>query len=343
MKTPKHPGALNMESIFTPREAKEFSPLRALRAAADGSLPSTYEGGMLREYGESIGKPVTKNQFHLPFELMRRDLLAASSGASLVGTETPFALDVLRPYAATLRSGAQMMRFQGDATIPKVAAPSTATWLANETSAIAESQATIGQIAMSPKDAAVLTQVSSQLIRTSGGKMDAFLQRELLRTMGSALDAAIFAGTGADGQPQGIIVTDGVGAVSGTSIDWTDVTDMLWTVSEADGEQSVAWFGTPAVRRLLARRERISGGGRSIWDDNSIAGYPAIASRVAPTATLIVGAFSEVLIGMFQDSLEILVNPHSDFDRGLISYRAWMSCDIAVTAPGAFAVATSIT
>ena len=110
-----------------------------------------------------------------------------------------------------------------------------------------------------------------------------------------------------------------------------------------DGQEGVAWFAPPAVRRLLSRRERVTGGGRSIWDDNEICGYPAIASRVAPTATLIVGAFAEVLVAMFQDSLEITVNPYSDFTRGLLSYRAWMSADVAVTAPGAFAVAESIT
>lgn len=332
-----------MNRLFTTREKAEFSPTLALIAAAEGNLARTYEGGLLREYGEHIGRPVTDTSFHLPFELMaRRDLtVAGASGANLVASEAPFALDVLRPYAATLRSGAQMMRFTGDGFVPKVAAPSTATWLADESSAITESQATIGQLNMAPKNAGILTEVTAQLARQTN--IDRFLQRELLRSMGAALDQAILGGSGVLGQPQGIVGTSGVGAVAGASLDWTDVTDLLYTISEADAGEEITWFGTPQVRRLLARRERITGSGRSIWDDRQVAGFSAIASRVAPTDTLIVGAFSEVLVSMFQDSLEIMVNPYSDFSRGLIAYRAWLSADVAVTAPAAFAVATSVT
>jgi len=330
------------DQLWTSREIKEFSMRRALIGAAEGTLAKTYEGGMLREFSQVTGKPVTENGFVLPFEVMRRDLTAASaSGAALIGTEAPFALDVLRPYTATLRSGAQMMRFKGDVSVPKVAAPSTVTWLPDEFSAITESQATLGEMALSPKDAAILTQVSAKLTRQTD--IDAFLRRELLRSMGTGLDQAIFSGSGTSGQPQGIIGTTGVLGVSGTSLDWDGVTDMLYTVAEADGQEGVAWFAPPAVRRLLSRRERITGGGFSIWHDNVLAGYPAIASRGAPADTLIVGAFGEVVIALFMDGIEIMVNPYSDFTRGIISYRAWLSVDIAVTAPGAFCVAESIT
>lgn len=329
------------EQLFTTRETNEFSLRRALIGAAEGTLAKTYEGGMLREFSQVTGKPVTENGFFLPFEVLRRDLTAASaSGAALIGTSTPFALDVLRPYAATLRSGAQMMKFKGDVSVPKVAAPSTVTWLEDEFSAITESQATLGELALSPKDAAILTQVSAKMTRQAD--IDTFLRRELLRSMGGALDQAIFSGSGVSGQPHGIIGTTGTGGVSGASLDWDGVTDMLWSVAEADGQEGVAWFAPPSVRRLLSRRERIAGGGREIWNDNSIAGYPAIASRVAPADTLIVGAFGEVVIALFVDGIEIVVNPYSDFTRGLISYRAWLSVDVAVTAPAAFAVAEGI-
>ena len=123
---------------------------------------------------------------------------------------------------------------------------------------------------------------------------------------------------------------------------WDGVTDLLYGVAEADGQEGVAWFGTPAVRRLLSRRERVTGGGRSIWDDLTIAGYPAYASHVAPTDSLIVGAFGEVMIAMFQDGVDIQTHPTA-FSRGLLGFRSWLSCDVAVTNPAAFGVATSIT
>lgn len=331
-------------SYYSRREIEEFDLARAVVDSNHDRLRGSLEAEILQDATERAGKTFsTGGGFHVPFELLRRDLTAGSSGAAIVGTETPFALDVLRPYTATLRSGAQMTRFQGNASVPKVAASSTATWLAIEaSSSIAESQATIGQVNMTPKNAAILVEVSEQMKRQTN--INRFLQRELLRSLGGALDQAIFSGSGASGEPQGIVGTTGVGSVSGTSIDWTDVTDMLYSVAEADGQEGVAWFGTPAVRRLLSRRERVTGGGRSIWDDNAICGYPAYASRVAPTDTLIVGAFGEVMIGMFQDGIDIATGYQiGSFQKGLLSFRAWLSADIAVTAPAAFAVATSIT
>lgn len=330
------------ESLFSPREKDQCSFQRALISASEGNLHKTYEGGLTREYAQHIGKPLLEeNRFLWPFELMRRDLLAGSgSGSYLVGTEAPFALDMLRPYSGTLPL-ARVMSFKGDAAVAKETATSTITWLSDETSAISESQAYLGEISVSPKDAGILTQVSHKLARQSNA--DAFLLRELNRSLGGGLDQVIFAGTGTSGQPHGILGTTGVGGQSGTSLGWTGVTDMLYAISENDAQEGIAWFGTPAVRRLLARRERVSGGGRSIWDDTQIAGYPAIASRVVPADTLFVGAFGEVLIALFQDAVEIVVNPFSGFDRGLISYRGWLSCDVAVTSPAAFSVATSIT
>lgn len=334
-----------MKRMFTSSETREFSLSRALVTASEGGLRGSLEAEMLQEATQRAGKQYTDVQFYVPFELMTqtRDMSAAGVLGSqyLVGEEAPFALDVLRPYSATLRAGAQMMEFKGNASVPKVAAPSTGYWLADEFTAITESQATIGEVALAPKNCGIITEISAQLSRQAN--IDAFMRRELLRTMGSTLDGAIFSGTGASGQPLGIHATTGVVGVSGTSIDWTDVTDLLYAVAEADGQEGVSWFAPPAVRRLLSRRERITGGGRSIWDDNAIAGYPAIASRVAPADTLTVGAFGEVIVALFADGVEITVNPYSDFTRGFIQYRAWLAADIAVTAPAAFAVAKSIT
>jgi HK97 family phage major capsid protein len=236
-----------------------------------------------------------------------------------------------------------MLEFTGNASVPKVTAPSTGTWLADEFSPITESQATIGEISLSPKNCGILTEISAQLSRQTN--IDAFMRRELLRTTGSTLDAAVLAGTGVSGEPQGIHSTSGVGSVT---VDATltfeeDIGEMLRLITEADAGEDITWFGSPAVRKLLAGYSRNPGGiGDAIWNDHTIAGYLAIASRVAPAGTLTVGAFGELIVGLWGDGIEIMVNPYSDFSRGKISYRAWLSADVAVTTPAAFAVAKSV-
>ncbi|MEW6415900.1 MAG: phage major capsid protein [Pseudomonadota bacterium] len=328
--------------MFTPKEIRAFNFTRALQDAGARRLTGTFEAEILQEATQKAGRAWSPESggFHVPFELLRRDLLAANTGAAIVGTEQPFALDVLRPYSATLRSGAQLMRFQGNATVPRVAAPSTAHWLDDESSDITESQATIGQIAMTPKNVATLTEVSEQMMRQTD--IDRFLRRDMMRTLGTALDKATIAGSGSNGEPLGILNTTGVGAVTGASFDWVDATDMLLAVGEADVDENITWFGAPGVRRLLSRRERVSGGGRSIWDDREVAGFPAIASQIVPAGSLVLGAFGQVVIAIFADGIDIQTQ-HTNFARGLLSYRAWLSADIAVTEPAAFARATSIT
>ncbi len=328
-------------NFFTDRERREFKFSRALQAISEDRLTGSLEGEMLTEAALRAGKPYTAGQIYLPFELMRRDL-DISSGAHLVATETPAAYDVLRPSSKALRAGAQILDVTGNQSIPRVTGTSTAHWLQGDGSGqIAESQITIGAVGVTPKNCGILTEVSQQLTRQTN--IDALLQRELLRSMGSALDAAILAGTGIAGQPLGIHNTDGVyihDAVPDTT--WFDVLEMLQAVANANAD-NVTWIGATDVRTVLSARPRFYGDGREIWLDGTIAGFPAVASTLAPAATLTCGDFSQLIVAMFGDGLEITINPFSNFATGKIAYRAWMTADVSVTTPAAFAVATSIT
>lgn len=328
-------------NFFTERERREFKFSRALQAISENCFTGSLEGEMLTEAALRAGKPYSAGQIYVPFELMRRDL-DISSGAHLVATETPAAYDVLRPSSKALRAGAQILDIVGNQSIPKVTGTSTAQWLQGDGSGqIPESQITVGEVGVTPKNCSILTEVSQQLTRQTN--IDALLQRELLRSMGSALDAAILAGTGIAGQPLGIHNTAGIythDAVADTT--WDDVLGMLEAVADANAD-NVTWIGAPDARTTLSARPRGYAGNREVWLDGTIAGFPAVVSTLAPAATLTCGDFSQLIIAMFGDGLEITINPYSNFATGKISYRAWMTADVSVTTPAAFAVATSIT
>lgn len=326
-------------NFFTERERREFKFSRALQAISEDRLTGSLEGEMLTEAAQRAGKPYTAGQIYLPFELMRRDL-DIGSGAHLVATETPAAYDVLRPSSKALRAGAEILDVVGNQSIPRVTGTSTAQWLQGDGSGqITESQITVGEVGVTPKNAGILTEVSQQLTRQTN--IDALLQRELLRSMGSALDAAILAGTGIAGQPLGIHNTTGIYSHTGFT-DWEDVLAMLQAVEEANAD-NVTWFAPPAMRTVLSTGLRTTPSGSEIWNDGKICGLPAVASTLAPAATLTCGDFSQVIIAMFGDGLEITINPFSNFATGKIAYRAWLTADVSVTTPAAFAVATSIT
>jgi len=41
--------------------------------------------------------------------------------------------------------------------------------------------------------------------------------------------------------------------------------------------------------------------------------------------------------------LELMMNPFSDFTRGLTSIRGWYTCDVGLRYPGAFSASTNVT
>jgi hypothetical protein len=118
---------------------------------------------------------------------------------------------------------------------------------------------------------------------------------------------------------------------------------MLETIATAgEDDQRVAFVSTPGVRELLQQREVITGSGRFIWDNDCIVNRPAYATADQPSATMLAGVWSEVLVGLWGDGIRIEVNPFRDFRSGVASLRIMLSCDVQVLRADAFCKATAI-
>lgn len=327
--------------MFTQREIAAFSLHRAIEAAATGSLRGTLEA-------ELLGASATPMSFRLPFELLsagRRDLVTApgSAGGYLVSTTTGNQpIDVLRPYSAALGFGARLLPGQtGSLGVPVVTAASPAHWLAHESDPLpTDEQPALGKVASSPRTVAALVRYSRQLRLQANP--DQFLARHLLGTIGAALDSAILQGAGAAGEPLGLLSLPGVADVAGTDFAWDSVLEMEEAASAADAEPT-GLIGTPAVRRLLKKRPRITDGEVMIWDGAAIAGIPAAVTTTCPTGTLFAGRWDEVVVPVWGEGIEIAFDPATAFRQGVIQARAMLSCDVAIAHPAAFARATSIT
>ena len=169
--------------------------------------------------------------------------------------------------------------------------------------------------------------------------------RELMRTVGTAIDQAVINGTGASGQPMGILTTAGVQTQSGTALN-AGVFTMKRKSSEANADDArIAFLSTPAVREWLETRERATGGGRFVWDRETVADRAAYASTDVPTATMLCGDFGTVYVGVWGPGFLLEINPYdpAHFRTGVIQARIILSADVAVLHPAAFVVATSIT
>lgn len=351
---------------MTPKETKRYSLMRALRAAQNKDWT---KAGLELEANREISKrlsrlPRAETAFFVPLDVMMRDRVpvhgqrdmtaAGVSGSNyLVGTQNmPGSfIDLLRNTSVALRMGVQRMSgLVGNVTIPKMTAGNTAYWLADESTQITESQPTIGQLSLSPKNVAALTELSHQLMAQSTPDAEQLVLDSIAREIALAVDVGVLRGTGASGQPTGIVTTAGIGSVSGTGF-YTNAQDRVLKFQSDVASQNalLPGFGyvtTPAVAaQLMNKAELASTGTTRLWQGNlsegSLFGYPAMSSAQMSSATMLAGWWPSVILAEW-GVLELMTNPYSDFTRGLTAVRGWYTCDVGVRYAGAWSYASSI-
>ena len=335
---------------MTGKEVRGYSILRALQAQMTGNWK---DAGLEREAHEALiarGIEAKNGGILIPYEIQKRDMsTAANGGGYLVATDNLGGsfIDLLRNRTVLGQLGATMLPgLKGNITIPKQTAAGTAYWLSAETTQITESNQTIGQLAMSPKNVGAYTEISRQLMMQSSPAADMLVMNDLARVIALAIDIAGFEGNGS-GAPVGIANTASIGSVSGTSLAYAGMLEFQSDVATANAlTAGCAYVTTPAVAALLAARARFSSTDTPLWQgnllDGSVVGYKGMTTNALTAASMIFGDFSQVIIGEW-GTLELAVSPYADFKAGISGVRAFQTVDIGIRQAGAFSRATSIT
>ena len=331
------------------KPAPRFSLARTLtEMSAPHGLRDGYEKEVCGAAAIAAGETFDHHRVLVPLQAIQtRDMTVASAsgGGYLVATDVGGPVDVLRPWSVVARAGITVMpNLVGNLVLPRVSSASTAGWVSGEGSSFTESQPTLGQAALTPKTAAVMVEFTRQLYLQAEAA-ELLLRQQLMRAVGELADIAFFAGSGASGQPSGLLLASGINTASGTSLAYAGLLEMRDEIIAAGGqEEALRWVGTSAVQKLLAARERSTNNGRMLWDDGGILGRPAHATKNAPASTLVCGDFSQAVMGMWgPPALRLEINPYQDFKAGLLAARVVLSCDFAFPQPGAFSVASSVT
>ena len=341
------------------KEQQRYSVLRAIRAMADRDWK---QAGFEQECHKDILKragmdEAPNNGFFIPYEVQarsahQRDLSAGtgSAGGFLVATENLSSsfIDLLRNRAIIAKMGATMLPgLQGNVTIPKQATANTAYWLANEATAITEGNLSLGQLALTPKNVGAYQELSRQLLLQSSPAADALVLNDLAQVLALAIDLAALNGSGASGQPLGVIGTAGIGSVTGTSLGYAGIVEFQTDVAGGNAlAQNCGYLTTPAVAGLLKQRQRFTSTDTPVWQgnilDGQIEGFKAASTLQMPTANMLFGDFSNIIVAEW-GMLEISLNPYANFAAAITGIRAIQTVDIGVRIPGAFSLATSIT
>jgi HK97 family phage major capsid protein len=354
-----------VERAITERERHRYSLGDAVEAAHFGKPD---QAPMARDLSEAIAAavglpPAGPHEFYISARLLdamldhhgllRRDLgtTPGSAGGFLVNTSVPDTiLDALRPMSVVLTLGAQAMSFDRAAVaVPRINTASTATWLSSETAPAATTQPVLGAVAMAPKTVAAHTQISRQFSKQAGARGDRLIAQDLAAVVGTALDRAAIQGTGASGQPLGILNTSGIGSVSGTTLNKSGLTEMQRIVATANGirsPQSCGYIAPPATAETLSNRAVVASSDRFAWEgaltDGNAAGHRAIATTNVPPATVLFGDWSSLIVGTW-GVLRVQVHPFSNFPAGIVAARIMLDCDIGMRSASCFAAASSVT
>ena len=332
-------------------EQRKFSIARAIRACADQNWADAgLEAEASREIAKRLGVVADKTRFYVPADIQKRDLTVgtSSAGGFLVATENQSFIEILRNSAISYKAGVtNLSGLVGNVTIPRQTAAATNYWLSTEATAITESQQTFGQMSLSPKTAGAYTEISRQLLLQSSPGAEQIVMTDLAQQVGLAVDAAVLNGSGGSGQPQGIIGTAGIGSVTGTSIAYAGIVEFQTDTAAGNALYGAsAYITTPAVAGLLKQRVKFTSTASPIWEggllEGRVDGYNAFASNQVPSANILFGDFSKVVLAEW-GVLQVEVNPYANFAAGIVGVRAMYSIDVGVRYAAAFSLATSVT
>ena len=322
-----------------------FNLARLVNKMNSGELSGTYEGGVCQkaaiEQGREWRDP--RSQIVPWAALMNRGLSVdvPSRGGNLIGSSLATPMDVLRQFSVTMRMGVSTVAgLTQNLLLPSTATATTAQWLADETSAITSTDPVIGQFSSTPKTAGALIAASFQFMKQAA-TADEVIRQQLLGAVGQAIDQAVLAGSGASGQPLGLLLAPGVNEQSGEVFN-TSMLDALETLALANSDDAnIKFLTTPAIRRILQARPVEAGAWPMIWRENQVVDKPAFVTTDCPTGTIFAGDWSKVLVAFWGSGIEIVVDPYTNFKTGAIQVRAMVSADVIVTKPAAMLRHTS--
>ena len=345
-----------MEALSNPNDRsaqKRAGHELAVCAAAEAKMPGDFNAR-----GNYIPPEIIGDALHGDFRIQgrggkdyaaitgaQRDLSAgtATDGAELVATNLLAGdyIEVLRNNMVTLGLGVRMLPgLVGDVAIPRQTSGAAMTWITAEDGDATESEPQFDQVTLSPKDAAVYTEVTRRLTQQSTPAIEGIVRNDIYQAIATGLDAAIFNGSGASGQPQGINGATGVDdptIVSALAPTYEELVTVVQTIMESNALRGVpAWAISPAVWQHLMTTPVQTGGveGAFILATGRIVGFQQAWTTQLASGDFCFGDFTNVLVGEW-GGLELNVDPFTHSLKGKTRFVAFKTVDTAIRHPEA--------
>lgn len=349
--------------VMTEKEKKQYSIANAIRVAADSAEGRGDFSCFEREVSDEIAKKLPSNYsrkggFFVPLAA-GLDSGTGTAGAELKFTQAGELIDLLRNASVVVRKGARVINgLNGPVTFPKQSGAGTASWVAeNPGSDVADSNLTLGTVALAPKTLQSSTSYSRQLLAQSVVSIEGMVRQDLAAIHALAWDLAALHGTGNNNQPTGIYAASGVNAKAmGGVPTFGKLVDMITEVLKDNALiGSLGWVTTPGMAGKLAQTVKASGTDSTmIWtgplSEGILNGYVAEASNQVSSTLgggsnehgIIFGNWNDLLIGMW-GAMELVVDPYRLKKQGMIEVTSFQMVDIALRHAESFCKSTGAT
>ena len=360
-------GSANLD--LSKKESQSYSLVRAINASLKNDWSKAgFEAECSRAIAQQRGKDTAG--FFMPMNIRATSDSAyntgtAGEGGNLVATNLLAGsfIEVLRNKARVAQLGARFLTgLVGKVDIPRQTSQTSTYWVA-EGADVTEAEAAFDKLSLSPKTLGARSQYTRQMLLQSTPDIEMLVRNDLAAVLALAIDKAAVLGTGADGQPTGIINTSGIGSVvggaTGAAITIDHLIDMESAVKTANAPEDALAYLVNA-KTVGALKKLKSTTGQYLWTDapmggrsgtpGSINGYNVAVSNQMPAdgtkstgsnlSTLVFGDWSELIIGEW-GTLEILPNPYgAGYNSGSVDIRALQTIDIGVRHAKSFAAMT---
>lgn len=362
--------ALLNQRTLSPEEKKElkrFSITKFLREAAAGNLTG-FEAEMeeearkeLQGSGRSLeGHGIPSILMGVEFASKRgtyNNITTTAEGKEFAAITEWSYIEALKNAMVGVRAGVRYIPgMQGNARIVKGGA-AAASWLAEE-SAASITKLAYGTVDMTPHRLQILGGYTMDLLKQSALPVERLIWDEIISAHAQSLDAAIFNGTGSNGQPTGILYANSVNSfamgTNGGAATWAAMVQMETEVG-ADNALfgSLAYVTNSKVVGDLKTIAKASNTAVFLMDGDRMNGYPVFVSNVIPSngtkgttsgkcSTAIFGNFNEVLVPQW-GGLDFIVDPYSQKAKAVIEVTAIAYHDVCVRRPEAFCKVVDLT
>lgn len=284
------------------------------------------------------------------------------------GTPDPIStrpiIDRLFPESVAGRMGAQMISIDtGAIEWPVTTSAVSAGWAATEGGNVAgPTQYTTADRALKPDhNLGVQMRITRKALQQSGAALEAAIRRDMQGAMGAAMDRATFLGTGADGQPLGVITGAATYGITVTPVDalasWAAFRAAVTAFMVAN-----AATGPAAIRALIRPElwdyldgDLITGTAVSEWDrltrhipagniamsSNALAALAGATLASTSLLTTATSGVAPVFVGAW-GAVDVIRDVFTDAQSGGLRITALATMDVTVARPVQLRVLTGL-